>query len=119
MKYLKKYENYLTDEEIEKSYSDWRINKNDFKMYSDRSGMVVLEQDYIEGCDDCPTEKVDDFIIYDDGSIAFNHWYPDKLALEIIRFIYEKLPEDNKNKKLVWEYYKDRFVEQDSKKFNL
>ena len=65
MKFLRKFETYLTDVEIEESYSDWRLNERDFRMYSEKSGMVVLEQDYIEGCDDCPTEMIDNFIIYD------------------------------------------------------
>lgn len=92
---IKEDDRYLTDDEIEDSYRDWTINKKEFKMHSDRSGDIVLERPYDPNCDECETEKVENFIIYDNGRIAFDNWYPEFLYAKMVTFIYDNLPEGN------------------------
>lgn len=87
----------VSDEEIEASYSDWTISEKEFKMDSDSSGMIVLERPYDENCDECETQKVDYFTIYDDGKIAFDNWYPEFLYKKLVDFIKSKKGSVSKN----------------------
>lgn len=76
---IKRFENfeeerYLSDEEIEDSYSDYQIRE--LKFDSDNTGFVDIV--FPKGED-----MVNNFIIYSDGKIAFDYWLPEKVYLEI------------------------------------
>jgi len=101
-------ERYLSDEEIEDSYRDWKINEKEFKWRSEKkeSGYILLERpDCNHNDKDCydeyPIEQVDSFIIYDNGKIAFDYWYPDFLYLKMCDFIYNHLPKNHRLKNKV------------------
>lgn len=114
MKYLKKFEGvadlpdgyrYQTDEEIEDGYRDWKISDEFEWSESKQSGWIILERPYIEGCDDCETEKMDNFIIYDDGRVAFDNWYPEFLYTKMVNYIYTKMDDDHPLKEKVEKSY--------------
>jgi len=76
-------------------------------MYTEISGTIILERPYDPECDYCPTQLVDNFIIYDDGKIAFEKWYPEFLYIDMIRYIYDNLLKSNPNKTIVGEYLEE------------
>ena len=66
---LKPGERYLTDEEIEDDYNEWTIKEDEFSWYYSQgkdkapmSGTIILNRPYDESCDECETEKVENFI---------------------------------------------------------
>jgi hypothetical protein len=77
---------YLSDEEIESGYKDFKIRE--FKMWSDAEGMLDIE--FPNGED-----KVDNFIIYEDGRIAFDHWYPSEIYSQLVDYINNQLNKNN------------------------
>jgi len=98
-------ERFLTDEEIADDYAEWTINKKEFQWNkSMSSGWIILERPYDESCDECETEKSDNFIIYDNGKIAFDNWYTDDLAKKMCQFIYSQMDEDHPLKEKVESY---------------
>lgn len=72
-------ESYLSDEDIEYSYTGYSIRE--LKMNSSgSSGFIDIEFPFNE-------DKCDNFIIYDSGIIAFDYWYPDKIYKELCEYI--------------------------------
>lgn len=103
---------YLTDEEIEATYLDIceieTIIKVEFKE-SNNSGWIQIElpqneernkiiskkEDY-EDDDLLDEEKSDSFIIYDNGQIAFDSWYPEKVYHHLVKNIITKFQSNPK-----------------------
>lgn len=77
----------VSDDEIEARYDDWTIDEEQFEWSTPNSGWIVLTRPYDENCDECDTEKSDNFIIYDDGRIAFDNWYPESLYNKLVDYI--------------------------------
>lgn len=74
---------YLTDEEIEQSYENFTIRET--KFYSKTSGFldIVFPQ----------RESVcDNFIIYENGKIAFDNWYPERVYFALCTHIRNSFP---------------------------
>lgn len=72
---------YKSDEDVEKEYEDYSIRQ--FKMNpSGKSGFLDLVFPHGE-------DMVDNFIIYDSGKIAFDHWYPENVYMELVNYINE------------------------------
>lgn len=89
MKHLKTYEErYLSDEEISDSYSNYTIET--ITIDSEDSGSISIQFPYGE-------DKYDNWIKYDNGRIAFDHWYPDWLYLELCEFINQRLEAEKFN----------------------
>jgi len=90
MKKFKEFinEKYLSDEEIEEGYDNYKITE--FKVYNfsedgGASGMIAIEFPEIESED---WYKVDNWIKYDSGPrIAFDYWYPPKMNQELKDYI--------------------------------
>ena len=97
---------YLTDEEIEATYLDIcepeTIFKIDFKESGDsgwiqmelpqneeKNRVISLKDDY-EDDDLLDEEKSDSFVIYNNGQIAFDSWYPKKVYNHIVKNIINK-----------------------------
>src|SRR5690554_5053209 len=94
---------YLTDEEIEATYLDIcepeTIIKVDFKESGDSGWIeidlpqneernkIISQKDDYEDDDLLDEEKSDSFIIYNDGKIAFDSWYPEKVYYHIVKSI--------------------------------
>ena len=98
-------ERFLTDEEIEEDYNEWKIEEEQFEWSeSQSSGWIIMSRPYDETCDECETEKSDNFIIYDDGKIAFDNWYPSELGNKMKMFIYEQMDENHPLKNKVKEF---------------
>jgi len=108
MKKFKEFinERYLTDEEIEEGYDDYKITE--FKVYSfsedgGASGMIAIEFSEREDVD---WYKVDNWIKYDSGPrIAFDNWYPSKMNQELKEYIEEGIKRER--------------LKRDSEKYNL
>jgi len=75
---------YLSDSEIEQTYKDYNIVSLEFKP-SNKSGYIELE--FPNGDPEFSQDRVDNFIIYDSGEIAFEHWYPESVYLELCGII--------------------------------
>jgi hypothetical protein len=80
---------YLSDEEIETGYDDFKIRQINFD--SDVTGFLDIEFPHGE-------DKFDNFLIYyweDDlkksGKIAFDHWYPVDVNMNLIKYIYDNM----------------------------
>ena len=63
-------EDELNDEEIEAQYRDVKITET--KRWGQDSGGMQIEFPNYE-------DRWDNFIRYDDGTIAFDHWYPSEV----------------------------------------
>lgn len=103
---------YLTDKEIESTYLDIcepeTTFKIDFKESGD-SGWIQIElpqneerntfisqkEDY-EDDDLLDEEKSDSFIIYHNGQIAFESWYPEKVYNHIVKNIINNFKDEPK-----------------------
>lgn len=79
---------YKSDEDIKKEFNDFTIQDIDFK--SDSSGWITIEfpeaGEHVGGGTD---EVVDKFIIYDNGKIAFENWYPDDVYHALVDALLE------------------------------
>lgn len=82
-------EKYKSDEDIEASYDNYIIREFHIS-YTKSSGFIDLE--FPNGEDKC-----DHWIIYSNGKIAFEHWYPEKIYDELVSFIKSKLNNEEKN----------------------
>jgi len=118
MKYLKKFEKYLSDGSIEKSYDGYKIvgftvenffdDDDGNKCYScGASGWIDIEYDYDEDDeDDYAESRSDNWIKYDSGpKIAFDNWYPEKMNLELKEYIENGIIEEK--------------IKRNAKKYNL
>ena len=96
---LKHGERWATDEEIEDDYKEWIINEDEFEWKgsssNSSSGWIILSRPYDESCDECETERSYNFIIYDDGKIAFDNWYPSALGDKLKSFIFSQMDENH------------------------
>ena len=97
---------YLTDEEIEATYLDICEAETTFKIDFKESGdsgwvqmdlpqneernRVISQKDDYEDDDLLDEEKSDSFIIYNNGQIAFDSWYPEKVYNHIVKNIINK-----------------------------
>ena len=75
---------HLTDKQIEQTYQNYNIVSIEFKS-SRKSGYIELE--FPNGNPEFSQDRVDNFIIYDSGKIAFNYWYPESIYLELCAII--------------------------------
>lgn len=105
MKYLKTYENFYTDDEIEEIFKNFEVTffKID-NIHLDDGGasggiQISFEQDGDE------TTKYDNWIRYDSNpdNIAFDHWYPTQIANKLKEYINRGI-EDWKMKKDAEQY---------------
>ena len=98
MKYLKYFESlsnderYLSDEEIEAGYNNYKISEFSVDKISDDgtvSGWITVEFPPDEDDEDPGVEeKTDNWIKYGfSGKIAFDNWYPGKTYKELIEYI--------------------------------
>lgn len=76
---------YLSDEEIEQSYRDYDISHFDVNP-SGFSGGIQIDFKDREGI-------FDNWIRYDSGKIAFEHWFPENVYLDLVYYINKKLTE--------------------------
>jgi hypothetical protein len=104
---------YLTDEEIEATYLDICEPKTTFKIDFKESGdsgwiqmelpqneernKVISQKEDYEDDDLLDEEKSDSFIIYNNGQIAFDSWYPEKIYKHIVKQIINKFKDEPKN----------------------
>ena len=100
MKYIKNFKTfenrYLSDDDIEDSYSDYEIRE--FKHDKDkRIGFIDIVFPHRESI-------VDNYIVYDNGKIAFSNWYPEDLRDELKLFIYDHI-EDPTIKAEIGDFY--------------
>ena len=134
MKYLKYFESladderYLSDEEIEAGYNNYKITEFSINDRSNRSndgtqsGWITIEFPHDEDDEDPGVEdKTDNWIKYGfSGGIAFDNWYPSDLAKKLREYIEigilakKKYP-DMTDKELR-EYIENQLL---TKKFNL
>lgn len=71
---------YKSDAEIESGYDGMKVEE--FHWYNEgHSGVIYVT--FAGGAE----EKTDNFIIYDDGRIAFDNWYPEKIVDELTEYI--------------------------------
>ena len=71
---------YKSDAEIESGYDGMKVEE--FHWYNEgHSGVIYIT--FAGGAE----EKTDNFIIYDDGRIAFDNWYPEKIVDELTEYI--------------------------------
>jgi ribosomal protein L37AE/L43A len=87
-------ERFLSDEDIENSYKDFKIRQ--FKWndpVKKTSGFVDIE---FPGRED----MVNSFIIYDDGGVAFDNWMPEFVYWEIINYIIKQRKQKNNKKEI-------------------
>lgn len=117
---------YLSDEEIVQGYMDICENetiiKVEFRNNGD-SGFLQIElpqneernkeiskkEDY-EDDDLLDEEKSESFIIYDNGQIAFDKWYPEKVHNHLVKAIlkeYQESEEKTHAQEMSLEKYKD------------
>lgn len=104
---------YLSDKEIEKGYLDILENETVIKLEfkeSGNSGWIQIElpqnaernqeicgkPDY-EDDDLLDEEKTESFIIYDNGVIAFDSWYPETVYNHLVKAIVNNI-KDNAEK---------------------
>jgi len=103
---------YLTDEEIEATYLDICESETTFKIDFKESGdsgwiqialpqneernRVIAQKDDYEDDDLLDEEKSDSFIIYNNGQIAFDTWYPEKVYNHIVKNIINKFKDQPK-----------------------
>lgn len=103
---------YLTDEEIEATYLDICEPETTFKIDFKESGdsgwiqielpqneernRVISQKDDYEDDDLLDEEKSDFFIIYNNGQIAFESWYPEKVYNHIVKNIINKFKDEPK-----------------------
>jgi len=88
-------ERYLSDEEIEAGYNNYKITEFSISDRSNRSndgtqsGWITIEFPPDEDDEDPGVEeKTDNWIKYGfSGRIAFDHWYPDNLSRKLIEYI--------------------------------
>jgi len=85
-------EEYVSDNDYENLYSDlnitelnWNSSGNSGSIEMFFGGTDPLPDNYSD--DDLPSSKVDNFIIYDNGKIGFDHWYPENVQKELTKFI--------------------------------
>ncbi len=78
---------YLTDAEIAASYQPFTIEELNIER---RFIVIVFPHD------DPEQERTvtDNFVIYDDGQIAFDNWYPEAVSKAMIEAIREKIAEN-------------------------
>jgi hypothetical protein len=102
---------YKSDEDIENEYKftnikvEWSSSKESgWISYNNISGD--------EDDEDYNWEESDSFIIYDNGRIAFDKWYPDKSYHQLVRTIFDDMTE-GKLKEKVREQYEHIFTGND------
>lgn len=82
-------ERYMSDEDIEAKYDNYKITEFLIVRLSDdggASGWITIEFD--EDDEEYAETKTDNWIKYDSGpTIAFDHWYPAKMNIELKKFI--------------------------------
>jgi len=80
---------YKSDKDIEKEFEDFEILDIDFA--TDSSGWIEIKfpnaEEHVGGGAD---EIVDRFIIYNNGKIAFENWYPDDIYNQLVKAIQEE-----------------------------
>jgi len=102
MKYLKKYETYISDEEIEAGYDQYKITFFKLDNLRDDGGA----SGGIELTDEDGMTTYDNWIKYDSGPvIAFDHWYPNKLNQKLKKYIEKKIKKER--------------IKKDAEKYNL
>ena len=89
---------FLSDEKIASQYEDFNITHFELESKTDWNGKMfwvgVLEIDFPNADHpDFDSSTVDDFIVYDQfgDSIAFDHWYPEKIVDQFIEIIKRKI----------------------------
>ena len=103
---------YLTDEEIELTYLNICEPETTFKINFKESGdsgwiqmklpqneernRVITQKDDYEDYDLLDEERLDSFIIYNNGQIAFDLWYPEKVYNHIVKNIINKFKDESK-----------------------
>jgi len=88
---------YKSDEDIEKEFENYEILSIEFK--SPSSGYIELEFPEAEESVGGGTDYlVDNFIIYHDGRIAFENWYPEKIYNELTEKIRQELKQKQSSK---------------------
>ena len=98
MKYLKYFESlsdnerYLSDEEIEAGYNNFKITEFSVDRILDdggASGWITIEFPPDEDDEDPGVEETTDhWIKYDSGPvIAFDNWYPDEVTIKLKEYI--------------------------------
>ena len=108
MRYLRKYEDrYISDEEIEAGYTNYRINDFKVERIFDNGGASGYIEIFFDEDDEVDFQiRFDNWIKYDNGpKVAFNHWYPEKFAKFLVRYI-------NKG-------VKEAKIKKDAEKYNL
>ena len=85
-------ERYVSDEEIESGYNNFKITEFSVDRIRDdggASGWITIEFPQDEDSDDYGVEeKTDHWIKYDSGpTIAFDNWYPDNLNIKLKEYI--------------------------------
>ncbi len=115
---------YLTDEEIEKSYLDICEPETSIKIEFKESGIsgwiqmslpqnekrneLISQRDDYTDDDLLDEEKSDSFIIYEhSGKIAFDNWYPEKIYYHLVKKIlneYKDNPENESQRKSLLTY---------------
>ena len=105
MKYIKTYEHrYMSDEDIASQYDDYEITW--FKLDNLRDDGGASGSIEITFKDEDMESKYDNWIKYDSGPvIAFDHWYPEKLNVELKKYIEKQI--------------KKARIEKDADKYNI
>lgn len=85
---------YLSDEDIESRYKDFIIRE--FSCNKSSGYIEILFPHY--------EDKIDNFMVYDDGKIAFDYWYPSEIADKLILYIADNF-EHKEIKDLIQEQY--------------
>jgi hypothetical protein len=108
MKYIKEFEQYKSDEDIESEYDDIKIvgfTVTNIRDDGGASGWIDIEFPYDEENDYAETRS-DNWIKYDSGpTIAFDYWYPEKTNKILKEYIEEGIKKEK--------------IRRDSEKYNL
>ena len=75
---------YLSDEDIDSQYNDFVVTN--ISQQSNSSGYITIEFPNAEH-PDFDSEKTTGYIIYDDGTVAFDDWFPEHVYNELVQYV--------------------------------
>jgi len=81
---------YKSDEDIRKEFENFEVKELKFKESGVSGYINIYFPNAGESVGGGTSEVVDNFIIYDNGKIAFDNWYPEEVYLALVNYIYKE-----------------------------